>query len=80
MISFKHGLGKMTYASGNSYEGYWERDNKSGEGTMNWEGTVETAPEKYYGSWKDNLQNGFGTHIWVDSKGEGKFLRNRYSG
>ena len=36
--------------------------------------------EKYYGSWDDNRQNGIGVHIWLEPKGEGKYLRNRYDG
>ena len=39
-----------------------------------------SAKEKYYGSWDNNLQNGFGVHIWLENKGEGKLLRNRYEG
>jgi hypothetical protein len=39
-----------------------------------------TTNEKYYGEWKNNLQNGFGIHIWLEAKGEGKLLRNRYEG
>lgn len=26
------------------------------------------------------MQNGFGIHLWLEEKGEGKFLRNRYEG
>lgn len=26
------------------------------------------------------MQHGFGTHIWLDGRGEGKFMRNRYEG
>ena len=36
--------------------------------------------EKYTGEWLNNLQQGFGTHIWLDGRGEGKFMRNRYEG
>ena len=43
---------------------------------MNW---LQTK-EKYYGSWDDNRQNGLGVHIWLEQKGEGKYLRNRYDG
>lgn len=49
---------------------------KSGFGTMNW----LTTNEKYYGNWELNKQNGKGTHIWLEQKGEGKYLRNRYEG
>lgn len=43
---------------------------------MNW----IDANEKYYGEWRDNLQNGYGVHIWLEKSGEGKLLRNRYEG
>ncbi len=36
--------------------------------------------EKYIGQWSENLQNGFGVHIWYEPKGELKYLRNRYVG
>lgn len=38
------------------------------------------SSEKYYGAWENNLQNGFGCHIWLEGKGEKKLLRNRYEG
>eukprot|EP00825_Cyclidium_porcatum_P005782 TRINITY_DN1282_c0_g1_i3.p1 TRINITY_DN1282_c0_g1~~TRINITY_DN1282_c0_g1_i3.p1 ORF type:complete len:729 (-),score=150.48 TRINITY_DN1282_c0_g1_i3:259-2445(-) len=40
----------------------------------------EEKKEKYYGYWKGSQQNGFGVHIWLESKGEGKFIKNRYEG
>lgn len=43
---------------------------------MNW----VSIREKYYGGWEDNRQNGLGVHIWIEPKGEGKYLRNRYDG
>ncbi len=38
------------------------------------------SAEKYIGQWSDNLQNGYGVHIWYEAKGEQKYLRNRYVG
>lgn len=71
----KEGYGKMYYyPSGNFFEGEWKEDVKSGMGTMNW----SDIREKYVGNWKDNQQEGWGIHIWLESKGEGKYLRNRY--
>ena len=43
---------------------------------MNW----LTTNEKYTGAWEDNFQCGFGTHIWLESSGDNKLLRNRYVG
>ena len=36
--------------------------------------------EKYIGQWREDLQNGYGVHIWYESKGEQKYLRSRYVG
>lgn len=73
----KDGYGKMYYyPSGNFFEGEWRQDVKDGMGTMNW----SDIREKYVGNWKDNQQEGWGIHIWLESKGEGKYLRNRYEG
>lgn len=36
--------------------------------------------EKYTGEWINNQQHGWGIHLWLDSRGEGKFMRNRYEG
>ena len=72
----KWGHGKMTYASGNYYEGNWCENKRNGQGIMWW----VTSNEKYTGNWVDNYQSGFGTHIWLDSGNDNKLLRNRYVG
>lgn len=72
----KWGQGKMTYASGNYYEGEWANNKRNGHGTMNW----LTTQEKYEGNWVDNFQSGFGAHIWLDGSTDTKLLRNRYVG
>ena len=41
MKGVKHGYGKIVYASGNIYEGHWEKDLKEGKGTMSWETLME---------------------------------------
>jgi hypothetical protein len=48
----------------------------NGNGFMIWYDSFE----KYVGQWIDCLQNGKGIQIWYESKGEFKFLRNRYIG
>lgn len=73
---FKHGKGKMSYASGNYYEGSWKYDKKSGYGEMHW----LTTNEIYRGFWEENLQNGFGVHLWLEEAGTLKSMRNRYEG
>ena len=72
----KWGNGKMTYASGNYYEGQWANNKRNGQGTMFW----LTSDEKYEGNWEDNFQSGFGAHIWLDGSTDNKLLRNRYVG
>ena len=72
----KWGDGRMTYATGNYYEGNWENNKRNGHGVMFW----VTSNEKYTGNWVENLQSGFGTHIWLDSGTSNKLLRNRYVG
>jgi hypothetical protein len=47
----KSGLGKMTYQSGNFYEGQWSLNKRNGEGTMHW----LSSNEKYTGNWEDNF-------------------------
>ena len=37
----KHGKGKMTYPSGNYYDGEWLYDKKEGQGIMYWFDTNE---------------------------------------
>ena len=46
----KWGVGKMTYASGNVFEGNWTNNMRNGKGTMNW----FNSNEKYTGNWEDN--------------------------
>lgn len=54
----------MTYASGNRYEGSWQRDKKNGYGVMRW----LNLREKYAGGWADDMQSGYGEHVWMDDK------------
>jgi hypothetical protein len=47
----KCGKGKMTYSSGNYYEGEWDKNKRNGMGTMHW----LTSDERYEGNWDDNF-------------------------
>jgi hypothetical protein len=60
----RDGEGSMTYASGNRYEGSWQRDKKNGYGVMRW----LNLREKYAGGWADDMQSGYGEHVWMDDK------------
>lgn len=53
----------MKYASGNSYEGEWLDDKKSGTGLMVW----RDVDEVYTGRWLNDQPHGLGEHIWGDS-------------
>lgn len=53
----------MKYASGNTYEGEWLDDKKSGTGLMVW----RDVDEVYTGQWLNDLPHGLGEHIWGDS-------------
>lgn len=58
----KHGNGKMTYASGNYFEGEWKNNKRNGNGTMYW----LTSNEKYF--LKLNLKPSYRyTGNWVDN-------------
>ena len=66
----------MTYPSGNYYQGSYKFDKKCGYGEMNW----LTKKEEYKGFWENDLQNGFGQHLWLEDGGGKKSMRNRYEG
>ena len=54
-------VGTITYASGASYVGEWQNNQRNGQGT-------ETYPngDVYVGEWKDNKRNGQGTITYVN--------------
>ena len=70
------GEGKIRWENGNIYEGEFKINHISGYGYMIWHDLLE----KYIGKWKNDKQNGNGIHIWYESPGELKELRNRYVG
>jgi MORN repeat len=50
----------MLYNSGNSYEGNWSCDVRSGYGCMQW----KAVNERYEGNWSNGKQDGYGVHTW----------------
>ena len=70
------GKGKLTWKSGNIYKGEFNKGKIDGDGYMLW----FNENKKYSGHWENNVQNGFGVQIWYETKGEHKFLFNRYIG
>ena len=71
-----NGKCKIKWKSGNFFEGELLNNDMNGNGYMVW----TNKNEKYTGMWKNNLQNGYGIHIWYDNKNENKFFRDRYVG
>ena len=58
-------IGRITYTSGNVYEGSFKNNKRHGQGTFyfnkgKWKG------DKYIGQWKDNKYNGQGSYFWKD--------------
>ena len=51
----KHGQGKMTWKSGDVYEGEWKDDEEHGKGKYTW-----TSGKVYEGEWKDGEEDGQG--------------------
>ena len=70
------GEGKIRWENGNIYEGEFKINHINGYGYMIWHDLLE----KYIGKWKNDKQNGNGIHIWYESPGELKEMRNRYVG
>ena len=67
---------RIKWKSGNVFEGELDDNKMCGNGYMIWFNKLE----KYSGHWDNNLQNGFGVHIWYDIKQEMKYFRDRYIG
>ena len=71
-----NGKCRIKWKSGNLFDGKLQNNKMNGNGYMIW----NNKNEKYTGMWKDNLQNGYGIHIWYDTKNENKYFRDRYVG
>eukprot|EP01032_Pedospumella_encystans_P020893 gene20893-23726_t len=54
----KHGVGKMVFPNGNTYEGEWFENKMQGEGTY----TYKQAGDIYSGSWFADKKHGPGTY------------------
>ena len=71
-----NGKCRIKWKTGNLFDGKLQNNKMIGNGYMVW----KNKNEKYTGMWKDNLQDGYGIHIWYDSKNDNKYLRDRYIG
>ncbi|MBR2406471.1 MAG: hypothetical protein IKB04_09630 [Clostridia bacterium] len=58
-----HGRGKMTYKSGDAYDGEWVNDQVSGHGTYTWKNG-----DVYSGAWVNDQKCGHGTYTWTDGE------------
>ena len=71
---------RIKWKSGNIFEGDLNNNKMEGNGYMIW----YNKNEKYIGQWKNNIQNGFGIHIYyndcLNNNYENKYFRNRYIG
>ena len=73
----KHGKGRMTWASGNSYDGCWEEDKPHGEGTKKW----ASSNDKYEGEWVAGKQHGTGAYTWgTGATYRGEFRNGKRNG
>jgi hypothetical protein len=62
----RQGRGRYVYPCADrfgrlEYDGLWERNQKSGKGTLKW-----SSGELYRGDWLDGQRHGFGVHTWPD--------------
>ena len=75
LITKRKGYG--VYKEGNNkYEGYWDDDKMSGEGTM-----FFASGAVYTGTWLDNCFDGKGKYSWTDSSFyEGMWRSNKMHG
>ena len=66
----------MTTASGDKYEGEWEKDKRHGQGTNTW-----ASGGKYVGKWVDHKMHGHGTYEYASGdKYEGEWEDDKKHG
>jgi hypothetical protein len=73
----RHGVGKMTYADGNVYEGPFVQGRKQGDG-----GTMTYLNgDRYVGQWSSDLPNGKGKYFFkTKERYEGDFKNGTFEG
>ena len=57
-MNLKDGIGKMVYADGSSYHGYFVSGHRCGEGIFHY-----SNQDRYSGAWKRGKKHGYGTYI-----------------
>ncbi len=77
----RHGFGLISFAANDSfnalsYEGFFENDEKSGNGTYKWK-----SGEKYVGYFKNDVRSGIGTYYYSDGdRYEGNWENGKRNG
>ena len=72
----RHGHGRMTWASGDVYDGQWEHDKQNGVGVI-----IYADGSCYSGGWNRGVMQGTGTFTWADAdQYEGQWLNDRPHG
>lgn len=61
----KHGVGKVTYPTGDRYHGEWQADKKHGEGTY-----FYANGDIYSGSWQDDKRQGQGAFVFAKDRSQ----------
>ncbi len=76
----KHGIGKMTYNSKDSYFGNYEMGKREGEGLFSYKNK-----DLYSGNWLGGKKQGKGTYVYFDTKAkftgdwvDGKFSHGKW--
>ena len=72
-----HGRGKMTWRSGQVYEGEWKDDTRNGcRGKM-----IYASGNVYEGEWNNDKRNGEGTKTYLDGRQEsGRWIDDKFMG
>ena len=58
----KSGIGKQTYAGVGEYNGYWQENQRNGEGVM-----IYQNKDIYSGKWKKGEKEGQGTYVFNET-------------
>lgn len=62
----KHGRGRKTWASGDSYEGQFADDRRDGVGIYRWGGASPWAGDFYWGGFRADRRDGRGLYGWAN--------------
>ena len=66
-----HGKGVLECANGDRYEGTWENNGLTGEGSV-----VHANGETFQGTWREHRKHGMGTYHYIN----GEWYRGSFKG